>query len=138
MTQRRPSSLPFSKPRVSVRLFERHTAVRQRGNPTHNPPPRCNLSRVGKQSNFVSPSTFRLYVGKQQFSISFIAILVQTPCQVGDWTQELFTLGLGQPRLPLWITAAQPSLMEKSIYYDNSKCMPYSLRLGTSWFSVSL
>eukprot|EP00904_Undaria_pinnatifida_P005548 jgi/Undpi1/2122/HiC_scaffold_12.g05508.m1 len=38
---------------------------------------------------------------------------------VGDWTQELFHLGLNQPRLPLWITAAQPSLMEKSIYYDN-------------------
>eukprot|EP00752_Nemacystus_decipiens_P012303 g10908.t1 len=38
---------------------------------------------------------------------------------VGDWTQELFRLGLGQPRLPLWITAAQPSLMERSIYYDN-------------------
>ena len=39
--------------------------------------------------------------------------------QVGDWTQELFRLGLGKPRLPLWITAAQPSLMEKSIYYNN-------------------
>ena len=38
---------------------------------------------------------------------------------MGDWTQELFRLGLGQPRLPLWITAAQPSLMERSIYYDN-------------------
>ena len=40
-------------------------------------------------------------------------------CQVGDWTQALFHLGLEQPRLPLWITAAQPSLMEQSIYYDN-------------------
>eukprot|EP00904_Undaria_pinnatifida_P005569 jgi/Undpi1/2141/HiC_scaffold_12.g05527.m1 len=39
--------------------------------------------------------------------------------EVGDWTQDLFRLGLKQPRLPLWITAAQPSLMEKSIYYDN-------------------
>eukprot|EP00752_Nemacystus_decipiens_P012591 g11151.t1 len=38
---------------------------------------------------------------------------------VGDWTKELFRLGLGTPRLPLWISAAQPSLMEKSIYYDN-------------------
>ena len=41
--------------------------------------------------------------------------------QVGDWTKELFRLGLEQDRLPLWITAAQPSLMEKSIYYDNSE-----------------
>ena len=46
--------------------------------------------------------------------------------QVGDWTQELFHLGLSQPRLPLWITAAQPSLMEKSIYYDNRECLLYS------------
>ena len=46
-------------------------------------------------------------------------------CKVGDWTQELFHLGLEQPRLPLWITAAQPSLMEKSIYYDNSKGVAY-------------
>lgn len=41
--------------------------------------------------------------------------------QVGDWTQALFHLGLEQPRLPLWITAAQPSLMEQSIYYDNGR-----------------
>ena len=41
--------------------------------------------------------------------------------QVGDWTQELFRLGLEQPRLPLWITAAQPSIMEKSIYFDNGR-----------------
>ena len=45
--------------------------------------------------------------------------------QVGDWTKELFRLGLEQDRLPLWITAAQPSLMEKSIYYDNSKNTTY-------------
>lgn len=38
---------------------------------------------------------------------------------MGDWTQELFRLSLGHQRLPLWITAAQPSLMERSIYYDN-------------------
>eukprot|EP00904_Undaria_pinnatifida_P005570 jgi/Undpi1/2142/HiC_scaffold_12.g05528.m1 len=38
---------------------------------------------------------------------------------VGDWTQELFRLGLQQPRLPLWITTAQPSLMEQSIYYKH-------------------
>ncbi|CAN0405309.1 unnamed protein product, partial [Hapterophycus canaliculatus] len=37
---------------------------------------------------------------------------------VGDWTKKLFRLGLDS-RLPLWITAAQPSLMERSIYYDN-------------------
>lgn len=47
--------------------------------------------------------------------------LLKTSTQVGDWTQDLFHLGLEQPRLPLWITAAQPSLMEKSIYYDNRK-----------------
>lgn len=40
---------------------------------------------------------------------------------MGDWTQDLFHLGLEQPRLPLWITAPQPSLMEQSIYYDNGK-----------------
>ena len=41
--------------------------------------------------------------------------------QVGDWTQELFRLGLEQPGLPIWITAAQPSLMEQSIYFDNGR-----------------
>ncbi|CAM9830722.1 unnamed protein product [Sphacelaria rigidula] len=37
---------------------------------------------------------------------------------VGDWTRALFQLGLEQPRLPLWITAAQPSTMDKTVYYD--------------------
>ena len=55
-------------------------------------------------------------------ALVFIFIFLNPPTrQVGDWTQELFRLGLEQPRLPLWITAAQPSLMEKSIYYDNGK-----------------
>ena len=38
---------------------------------------------------------------------------------MGDWTKQLFQLGLGQPRLPLWISAAQPSLFEKSVYYGS-------------------
>ncbi|CAN0426842.1 unnamed protein product [Pylaiella littoralis] len=38
---------------------------------------------------------------------------------VGDWTQELFRLSLEDPCMPLWITAAQPSVLEKSIFYDN-------------------
>ncbi|CAM9161580.1 unnamed protein product, partial [Sphacelaria rigidula] len=37
---------------------------------------------------------------------------------VGDWTRALFRLGLDQPRLPLWITTAQPSTMDKTVYYD--------------------
>jgi len=41
--------------------------------------------------------------------------------QVGDWTQELFRLSLEDPRIkmPIWITAAQPSVLEKSIFFDN-------------------
>lgn len=39
--------------------------------------------------------------------------------QVGDWTQELFRLSLEDPSMPLWITAAQPSVLEKTIYFDN-------------------
>eukprot|EP00904_Undaria_pinnatifida_P005572 jgi/Undpi1/2144/HiC_scaffold_12.g05530.m1 len=38
---------------------------------------------------------------------------------VGDWTEELFRLGLEDPRMPLWITAAQPSVLEQTVYYDN-------------------
>ena len=48
---------------------------------------------------------------------------------MGDWTQDLFRLGLEQPRLPLWITAAQPSLMEKSIYYNKGKSTACCLAL---------
>ncbi|CAM9360989.1 unnamed protein product, partial [Laminaria digitata] len=38
---------------------------------------------------------------------------------VGDWTEQLFRLGLEDPRMPLWITAAQPSVLEQTLYYDN-------------------
>ncbi|CAM9785957.1 unnamed protein product [Scytosiphon promiscuus] len=38
---------------------------------------------------------------------------------VGDWTQELFRLSLEDPCMPLWVTAPQPSVLEKSIYFDN-------------------
>ncbi|CAM9880830.1 unnamed protein product [Ectocarpus fasciculatus] len=38
---------------------------------------------------------------------------------VGDWTNELFRLSLEHPRMPLWITAAQPSVAEQAIYFDN-------------------
>eukprot|EP00903_Cladosiphon_okamuranus_P007702 g7464.t1 len=38
---------------------------------------------------------------------------------VGDWTKDLFRLGLANPSQPLWITAAQPSLVERTLYYDN-------------------
>lgn len=65
------------------------------------------------------------------FLIVHGAILPCMTWQVGDWTKDLFRLGLEQDRLPLWITAAQPSLMEKSIYYDNSKttdCCPVPRR----------
>ena len=41
--------------------------------------------------------------------------------QVGDWTQELFRLSLEDPSMPLWITAAQPSVLEKTIYFDNGE-----------------
>lgn len=43
--------------------------------------------------------------------------------QVGDWTQELFRLSLEDPRIkmPIWITAAQPSVLEKSIFFDNGE-----------------
>eukprot|EP00904_Undaria_pinnatifida_P005538 jgi/Undpi1/2113/HiC_scaffold_12.g05499.m1 len=39
---------------------------------------------------------------------------------VGDWTSELFRLSLENPSMPLWITAAQPSVLEKTIYFDNA------------------
>lgn len=38
---------------------------------------------------------------------------------MGDWTLELFKLSLENPQMPLWITAAQPSVLEDSIYFDN-------------------
>ncbi|CBN78808.1 putative respiratory burst oxidase homolog protein [Ectocarpus siliculosus] len=38
---------------------------------------------------------------------------------VGDWTKDLFRLGLANPSQPLWITAAQPSLIETTLFYDN-------------------
>ncbi|CAM9200421.1 unnamed protein product [Discosporangium mesarthrocarpum] len=38
---------------------------------------------------------------------------------VGDWTSEMFRLALNKPRVPLWITAPLPSLMERSLYYQN-------------------
>eukprot|EP00752_Nemacystus_decipiens_P012611 g11168.t1 len=38
---------------------------------------------------------------------------------VGDWTDEFFRLCLENPRMPLWITAAQPSVVEQTAYYDN-------------------
>lgn len=41
--------------------------------------------------------------------------------QVGDWTQEMFRLSLENPRMPLWISAAQPSVMENTVYFDNGK-----------------
>lgn len=41
--------------------------------------------------------------------------------QVGDWTEQLFRLCLEDPRMPLWITAAQPSVLEQTVYYDNGK-----------------
>ncbi|CAB1097719.1 unnamed protein product [Ectocarpus sp. CCAP 1310/34] len=40
---------------------------------------------------------------------------------VGDWTQELFRLSLEDPCMPLWITAAQPSVLEKSVYFENGE-----------------
>lgn len=45
-------------------------------------------------------------------------------CQVGDWTQELFRLSLGDLCMPIWITAAQPSVLEKSIFFDNGESTP--------------
>lgn len=40
--------------------------------------------------------------------------------QIGDWTTELFRLGLRKnPSQPLWITAAQPSPVERTLYYEN-------------------
>ncbi|CAN0019892.1 unnamed protein product, partial [Ectocarpus sp. 13 AM-2016] len=39
---------------------------------------------------------------------------------VGDWTKDLFRLGLANPSQPLWITAAQPSLIETTLFYDNA------------------
>lgn len=38
---------------------------------------------------------------------------------MGDWTEQLFRLALEDPRMPLWITAAQPSVLEQTLYYDN-------------------
>eukprot|EP00903_Cladosiphon_okamuranus_P005784 g5731.t1 len=38
---------------------------------------------------------------------------------VGGWTQELFRLSLEDLSVPIWITAAQPSVLEKSIFFDN-------------------
>ncbi|CAM9786026.1 unnamed protein product [Scytosiphon promiscuus] len=38
---------------------------------------------------------------------------------VGDWTNEMFSLCLENPRMQLWITAAQPSVAEQAVYYDN-------------------
>ncbi|CAM9969245.1 unnamed protein product [Ectocarpus sp. 4 AP-2014] len=38
---------------------------------------------------------------------------------VGDWTNEMFRFCLENPQMPLWITAAQPSVMEKTMYFDN-------------------
>ncbi|CAN0353038.1 unnamed protein product, partial [Ascophyllum nodosum] len=38
---------------------------------------------------------------------------------VGDWTEELFRLSLKNPQMPLWITTAQPSVLERTSYYDN-------------------
>eukprot|EP00903_Cladosiphon_okamuranus_P021567 g19829.t1 len=38
---------------------------------------------------------------------------------VGDWTEELFRLSLKNPRMSLWITAAQPSVVQQTVYYDN-------------------
>lgn len=45
--------------------------------------------------------------------------LLQPWHKVGDWTDELFRLCLENPRMPLWITAAQPSVVEQTLYYDN-------------------
>ena len=42
--------------------------------------------------------------------------------QVGDWTEELFRLSLKNPQMPLWITTAQPSVLERTSYYDNGEC----------------
>ena len=42
--------------------------------------------------------------------------------QIGDWTEELFRLCLENPQMPLWITAAQPSVLERTAYYDNGEC----------------
>ncbi|CAB1097723.1 unnamed protein product [Ectocarpus sp. CCAP 1310/34] len=38
---------------------------------------------------------------------------------VGDWTNEMFRFCLENPQMPLWITAAQPSVMEKTVYFEN-------------------
>ncbi|CAM9558042.1 unnamed protein product, partial [Hapterophycus canaliculatus] len=38
---------------------------------------------------------------------------------VGDWTNELFALSLENPKMQLWITVAQPSVVEQAAYYDN-------------------
>lgn len=48
--------------------------------------------------------------------------------QVGDWTEELFRLCLEDPHMPLWITAAQPSVLEQTIYYDNGESRSLSTR----------
>ena len=51
---------------------------------------------------------------------------------MGDWTQELFRLSLGDLRMPIWISAAQPSVLEKSIYFDNGEIGFHSIpRLDT-------
>lgn len=41
--------------------------------------------------------------------------------QVGNWTDEFFRLCLENPSMPLWITAAQPSVVEQTAYFDNGE-----------------
>ncbi|CAM9425384.1 unnamed protein product, partial [Choristocarpus tenellus] len=38
---------------------------------------------------------------------------------VGDWTKDLFLLGLKKPRVPLWISAPLPSTIDRTLYYEN-------------------
>lgn len=33
----------------------------------------------------------------------------------------MFRFCLENPQMPLWITAAQPSVVEKTMYFDNGK-----------------
>ena len=41
--------------------------------------------------------------------------------QVGDWTNKLFRLCLEDSRMPLWISAAQPSVVKQALYFDNGE-----------------
>ncbi|CBJ27980.1 putative respiratory burst oxidase protein [Ectocarpus siliculosus] len=48
---------------------------------------------------------------------------------VGDWTNEMFRFCLENPQMPLWITAAQPSVVEKTMYFDNEPSISEAIEL---------